>query len=1545
MAIYISTQADIGGEGINNALNQFAERVGINGLSDFPTNTNTPDIQRLRDVAGSILNTLRGKSPTQKFDPNFVGTGRQLVVGGNIQGGKVPPLEEGNVRQIFSQTPNISVVIKKRAFSSLQNLYDPKYMDPAEQWLLRAIKRLVARKCAIMADYERLTKIKSAAEAGFSTGAIVASLFASAAEKIGIINDFTPAVTLERTMQMRQPVKITTYFTDENLPILEKLGPGNGVFEITTISQVNTSLDLDGNGSASFTLEDPYHILFVTEEDIEAAIRDTALSALTNSLSSAASSSLGAAQSREQQFNAARRAKNQSPISFTVNIGGANPVNATVDAIGFSISPDNLEDIPEAHSLDAADQAIFNSIFELLEVYSQAVNKTIISGLNVNSTKVGEEISYVREKMRKFHLGKHIIQPMDTVHVYIDSGTRKSGEGTDITNNLSADPTSVSGALSLAGNILGLQDEAQLDDDLLKVEWENEAKSFMSFSDFKKLRSLQTSGEGAGFHVFAGLVDDIGDRYDANSGKYTLSVKASSNMKWLQLSRYNSQPSLDQTQGIVYDPLTPFKISTDPATGLPLGAPELLEANRERIGGNICKLYFNNGPAQGAPIFSIEDLKQDKQQVGGNLIELYQHAPGLLYRWKEGIMTATYDMQTTDPLNRERTDSRHLRRDVGFFASQTPFDNMDAANIISIMVTGFPYNFSTFVQATSNTGAFTKDTTTNSRSDYFHTFFEIQRSLNFVHGSFVPFKPLNTNPVDLANAVRLQRQLSNQSSQLRQLRAQKARVEDRLGVLNESDKDADVVRALSIPIQELEQQITDAENSFSELVKTGADQKENIIRIAGDDITFELENIEDENQVRFFGDRLIHATLRRREEVVYNRDKNYLIISDDYDKDFDIQAFVLNLRRQSPEMFKSSWQSTYQLCKTVANTLDFEFFVNSQGHIEFRPPQYNRTPVSVLEAMFRLSKTTGIKVFPEFLEKLFETRQQNLTKDIEILEWEIRLKAALLGATDDGKVWELTGIFFLSRENDAVRSAAKARAKDPREEFELTQKVKQADALSKLTNFHKEGLFSASTQTNLTGRLPTSNRDFYNRARKKLINLTGNSRAYPEFNEAEIGVVRNGQSTPATDLSNVISKIAGLVSRRSQLLRTLEGVLDQKKEIGQVGNNGNLSLSNLALNNLRDFSKGVWAKLVFDDTKNTLGHLSGERFIIRDEVVLSSQFREAPPEMTNVVVDGTDPLVGEKNQGNLAGYPLYKAYGVDFDLWRQYGWRSEKVFDKPYFWSAELQCAPYAVMILSRQRANIVTGEITVIGNEFYQLGDVVYVVDRQMLYYVHSISHSIGYDGRYETRLTLKYGHAPGDYIPTPTDVIGKGVVSRSQAQAGYRLRRERSRNDSILGVIKFEDDSDPLAGVHGQRNFNILKNSALAVIRDLNPNDATNSPRLYIMGFGDDAGLESKISSIFNWFLNPSRPGESNLEGVVQSVPVLGEADNNLGKYKISNKLIATQIIRQCLSSEEQTNEERENIRKGIVADEQSYLFDETLNSTVEIRLRLPPPGGWPA
>lgn len=1569
MSIILTTQPSLNDEKSLNMLGDFGDAIGIPGFPQPDGNRGyKSDMMALASDINNVINKLTGGAQKETFDPSYVGDGRQAIPGGSIDGGITSPLEGANIKQVYSQTPQISVIIKKRAFSGLQHLYDPSLMDSSEQWLLRSIKRVTSAKCEAMALYERLTKIRRLEELGAKPGLILSSLISSLAEESGSTNYFTSAMELERLQAAREVPEFSTYHVDSSFPIIDELGPGNGVFEITTISSLNTSLGIEKEGNCSFEIEDPYQILIVKEQDIEMAIRETALSRFVDVVSSAAGLSLNTAQVSDSQLREARKSRNRSDITFSVGVGSNAGVSAIIDAIGFEITADNLDDIPEQYSLDDTEQTLFKNVLSNLKDYEFAMRKNLLNGFaNINAETLKEEIRYTREKMRLYHLGKSIIQPMDAVHILIDGGTRKLGEIGNVENlNDNFDIKSTSDILNPVGNILGLQNEAQVDDDLLKIEWQREGQH-MTFKNFKKLRLLQGSGEG-GTHVFAGLVDSVTDKFNANTGKFVLNINCLSNMEWLKVSRYNKSPSLRQIQGIVYDPLTPFKFDIDPATGLPIGKPELLNENKKILNGEASapKIYFVTGEHIGIRAKDEKDLAQDVQQAGGNLITLYEHAPGLVYRWKQGIMTATYNMSTTDPKDGTSINYDQLRREVGQFASNTAFDNMDSANIISLMVTGFPYDPVRFVLSTLQTGSFSKDNSYNDYKQYFHTFLDVQRSYNIVQGGFVPFKTLNVSPKDMANSINTQQKLTNKSTRLEQLRTEQAKLADKLNALKSSD--VRIATALSAKIEKLKEEQDSLEKEIQTDQATGEKLQDSTLYVAGNDISVQLIGGANDQNIKLFGDRLRHAALRRREDIVLGRDNNYLIISDEYDKDYDIQAFVLNLRRQIAEMWKSDWETPYIICKRVAEALNFEFFVDTQGHLIFRPPQYNRVPASVLNSLFSMEKTSGINIIPEFIKKLFASREETIINEITAIEYEIKQQGALLGLKNAEEVQKSLGnnFFFITDKQNIkpyINAATKrSQAVDPREQKIFQEGVKKATVSYQLNSSASGGVFNAFAQRRLQDRTLAKNvtnltsqqsQSFYEEVTEKLARIRGTKySSLPQYDQVKVGAVHSGQKNESSDVARIVSEIATLESRRSKLLLTLDKVLEQRIEIANTDANGKLGFSEQGLIDLGyEKMQSFYNYLVEDDTKNILGHASGERFIIKDENIIESSFSEKPPAITTVTVTGTEPMVGE-GEGTLANIPVYTAFGADFDLWRQYGWRSEQSYFKPFFWNAELQCAPYAVMLLSRQRRNVVTGTVTVMGNEYYQLGDVVYITHRNMLYYVESVQHNISYNGNFSTTLELRYGHPPGDYIPTPLDVIGKGLVSKGKSQAAYRMRRETPPEDSTLSVITFQKDSaELLKGANARRNFGELKNASIAALQEIdNKKPASENPRIYILSFlnKDDKVLQQqRAKAIQDWFISPSAPNEARngtgLDGIGGDLLVGSNTSNNINDYQIKKDYIRIEYVNQIDDYDNLLPSEKELLRSGLAASQQAFSRDKTLKNVIEIRLRQPPKNGW--
>ena len=93
-------------------------------------------------------------------------------------------------------------------------------------------------------------------------------------------------------------------------------------------------------------------------------------------------------------------------------------------------------------------------------------------------------------------------------------------------------------------------------------------------------------------HVFGGLVTNTSSSY--SNGKNTVTVNCVDNMEWLKWSRVIGQPALNDPQGLLEDPVTPFDIKTDASGSINFEVtPELLYENKILLKTGL--LSYNSG--------------------------------------------------------------------------------------------------------------------------------------------------------------------------------------------------------------------------------------------------------------------------------------------------------------------------------------------------------------------------------------------------------------------------------------------------------------------------------------------------------------------------------------------------------------------------------------------------------------------------------------------------------------------------------------------------------------------------------------------------------------------------------------------------------------------------------------------------------------------------------------------------------------------------------------------------------------------------------------
>jgi hypothetical protein len=165
------------------------------------------------------------------------------------------------------QEPDITIIVKKRMFSSLIENYDIRYMDSAERNFIRASKRLFQNKCQVISTYEKLTKVeKIITNKGsfddYFTPILTSGIEALEGFGINIVDPKTKIILdkIRKLQSFSEPETFTTWFVNPDVPF--DMGEGIGTFSLTTVATVNSSSSVRlGEGSCNLSIEDPYHLL------------------------------------------------------------------------------------------------------------------------------------------------------------------------------------------------------------------------------------------------------------------------------------------------------------------------------------------------------------------------------------------------------------------------------------------------------------------------------------------------------------------------------------------------------------------------------------------------------------------------------------------------------------------------------------------------------------------------------------------------------------------------------------------------------------------------------------------------------------------------------------------------------------------------------------------------------------------------------------------------------------------------------------------------------------------------------------------------------------------------------------------------------------------------------------------------------------------------------------------------------------------------------------------------------------------------------------
>jgi hypothetical protein len=1418
--------------------------------------------------------------------------------------------------EVLMQEPTATIFIKKRFFSSIAENFRPDFMDKEEKLYYKAIKVLFQNKCRQIAALEKLSKIQRATSAvgkiddqimpliislsdAFNTGS---GLFGTTSAFDAEASQFAKTVDkIRRVYSFNETNPYTTWITDDSNLFKTQFGQGTGVIEITNFINftTNVSTDLKSPGNFTVSIADPYESMVITEWDIEKAITDASNLFKNHKIFQFGQDSADSIiEEKTNILNQLRRARNASPITFKINPDTflGKRVRAIFDRTGtelvFDYDSTGGTGFPGlggfGNSVNIADEYLINGAvagydgldnrkqkvpvldFVFRKESEVSVFKALIAAifnkmqLEANSQNAvynhNQSTNYARRKLRANFGGKLIIQPQDTIHIYINSrsrfdnrllgGLKQMFEGQGILQSITKNIADTSNAIS---SLLNPKGNANL-----QVE-----KSIYVGADFPdfvwQMIRNQFVGEKEGTHVFAGIVDGASDNW--SDGKFTVDVRGSDNSAYFEMGKINFKPGVDTFNGAIFDPLTPFKSNFDTISyNSSEDVPELLDENKAILGSSQDKdtplVKFKLGPNAGKKATGDNYVQDRSLDPHTGLITKVFYAPdGLAYKWKEGIGVFVQFGNSLDLNDPNKVGNPSLTKE--------PFAGQDVMNVLSLLVTGTPYNYANYWKTVTSMDGTASDPQTGQDSAYSY-YTSLKNDLiknNVLWGNFLPFKNVVMNEQAYAQALQRQFDITRRNKDL----------EIKLEKLKELNNAASLLGATNIlsenesskfspRFQEVQHQAEELQKQINKDLEELKQQDTDYFVMTGDEVQFDFSTFLEKDKLqstssaatadnanlrRMLRRQINQLTRRMSYNVRANEDKNLFIVDDFYDKDYDIAAYEQSLT-DGLKLYNNEYASVKDKITYTAELLNLEVFCDTQGHIRVRPPQYNRMPSSVFYRMMALKKKQGIQVFPQFLDDIFSSQLKTLRERIEVIEDLIRLDCAVLGFNDDGTAKD----FILSNANSnsadafAFVSNTEGLISDI-PQLLIAANPDQVDAGNADLEAVKEFVFIKEQATSTKDLFTSAQRyqsiiDAFKAQNGSISGVPVGSLASFDANTYIDKLItriqtKSGQRVsrdnflqtnslnqkdvviPAgttIDVFKVTRELSSKLVERQKALKLFYNAIKNSNEFKTLDNNPDLA-SQLTTSGTYNNSNipEVFEHMIEDETYDDYGVGSGSRYIIKNSQIKSLSIAENPPPFTMVEVQGqfnqfannSSSLPSELNSFSGNGNALVTAVAIDYDMWRNYGFRQQSPVTVPFLSDPNTQCAPYASMILSRNRKSILKGTVTIAGNEYMQPGEVVFIEQRGLLFYVTAVRHNFSF-GSFTTTLDLAYGHTPGEYIPTYLDMIGKLIVKNKDVGAMVIQRQSNSSNETNMGIVQRDKNS---AMVINKDEKNEFKNS----------------------------------------------------------------------------------------------------------------------------------------
>lgn len=493
--------------------------------------------------------------------------------------------------------------------------------------------------------------------------------------------------------------------------------------------------------------------------------------------------------------------------------------------------------------------------------------------------------------------------------------------------------------------------------------------------------------------------------------------------------------------------------------------------------------------------------------------------------------------------------------------------------------------------------------------------------------------------------------------------------------------------------------------------------------------------------------------------IVFKQKPNYLAISEEYFKSPNLVDYVEQVLTSPGDLMIDQYKTVKQRCQESARTLQWEFYADSQGHIRFKQPTYNRT---LLKHLLDLSK---IELFAKssFGDLLKENNLDLVYKLALLRSFQaygnrlgLQLQALVKNQIDIAKNYPI-----LKEAIDAIYGNRLFNSSTNKRLADLFSKEGlgrgRLAEIEKILNFGSLTFFNLDTKEKLpSGEDPSS---LAIGLVSELETKTGNlEKLIQEANPENLE-----QSTKIKQILEETKSVfdSAILEYENQTRANLETGTGLKILIEKAIKSIEKGLSGLKFFAILNQKIQEKISSLESTTTNSLSDITDQNFIhvITSAILISESYSENPPDFTRLNIYATQPLIGVFND-LVPSETLQWAGSVDYDLWRIYGHKESERMEIPFLRTAG-QAVIYAHQLMAREYGKILRGSMTVRGDSKYQPGDTVYIEDENIYYYIESVNHNFTYGGTFTTTLTLGYGRRPGYFIPYPFDVLGDRMLS----------------------------------------------------------------------------------------------------------------------------------------------------------------------------------------